>query len=530
MSQPNLAILNANVFTGSLERAEAVAIAGERIVAVGTSRDIARFVGPHAEIIDAGGASLLPGFIDNHTHFMMGARQLLAVDLRTARSPGEFADRIAERAVALPAGRWLTGGNWDHEQWPHRTLPAKILIDPITPSTPVFVTRLDLHMGLANSAALALAGIDRFTPDPPGGLIERNGDGEPTGILKDTAMDIVLGVIPKPGADEEAVALKGALAHAAALGITSVQDVTSWDDWHTLQACHARGELTLRLYARTPIAQWREQLDWLAAHGPGDSWLRLGGVKGFVDGSLGSTTALFLQPYSDAPDAHGLLIHPPEELAALITAADAAELQLSIHAIGDAANHLLLDLYAAAAAKNGPRDRRARIEHAQHLTPADIRRFAALGVIASAQPYHAADDGRWADRRLGAERVKMAYPFRSLLDAGAGLTFGTDWPVAPLDPLLGIHAAVTRQTLDGSHPDGWVPEQKISLAEAIHAYTAASAFGEFAEQDKGRIAPGYLADLVLLDTDLFALPPADIAQARVACTVSGGKIIYRRPG
>ncbi|MDR3591328.1 MAG: amidohydrolase [Negativicutes bacterium] len=527
MQKISLAVVNASVFTGSPVRAEAIAVCGEQIVAVGTNNEITALTGKGTLILDAGGALTLPGFIDNHTHFMLGARQLLAVDLRPANTAEEFTGLIAERAASLANGRWLTGGNWDHEQWPEKRLPTKDLIDPFTSHTPVFVTRLDLHMGLANSQALALAGIDGSTPDPAGGQIVRGPDGEPTGILKDTATDLVLRVQPKPSDEDNAAALANALAHAASLGVTSVQDVTAWEDWQTFQACHRRSQLTARIYARTPIAQWQRQQELLANGFRGDAWLRLGGVKGFVDGSLGSTTALFLEPYCDAPEMRGLFLQPPEELAEMIAAADAAGLQASIHAIGDAANRLLLDMFAKAAAANGDRDRRFRIEHAQHLTLEDIRRMAAMGVIASAQPYHAADDGRWADRRLGPARAKMAYPFRSLLDAGTALTFGTDWPVAPLAPLLGIQAAVTRQTLGGEHPGGWHPEQKISVAEAVRAYTATSAYAEFAETAKGILAPGYLADLVILSEDIFSIPAAEIARTRVSHTVCGGKIVYQ---
>jgi len=528
MQKVSLAVVNASVFTGSPVLAEALAVCGERIVAIGTTAEIIALTATGTLVLDAGGALVLPGFIDNHTHFMLGARQLLSIDLKSAGTAGEFAALIAEKAQTLAKSSWLTGGNWDHEQWPEKALPTKDLIDPFTPHTPVFVTRLDLHMGLANSQALTLAGIDSHTPDPAGGQIVRNSDGEPTGILKDAAMDLILRILPTPSDKDNAVALAHALEYAASLGITSVQDVTSWEDWQTFQNCHSRGQLTLRLYARTPIAQWQQQHKWLANGPRGDEWLRLGGVKGFVDGSLGSTTALFNEPYSDAPEHRGLVLQPPEELAELIAAADAAGLQSSIHAIGDAANHLLLDIFAKVEAANGPRDRRFRIEHAQHLTPDDICRMAAQGVIASAQPYHAADDGRWADRRLGWERAKMAYPFRSLLDAGVNLTFGTDWPVAPLAPLLGIHAAVTRQTLGGGHPQGWHPEQKISAAEAIHAYTAAGAYAEFAENTKGILAPGYLADLVILDKDLFQIPADAIPHTRIAYTICGGKIVYQQ--
>ncbi|MCS7158123.1 MAG: amidohydrolase [Blastocatellia bacterium] len=530
--EAELVLLGGRVWTGDPQQphAEAVAIGRGRILAVGSAEAVRAWIGSRTHVLDVRGRLVLPGFIDNHTHFVNGGFQLLSVDLRDARDPQEFARRIAERAKALPPGRWITGGNWDHELWPGAPLPRKEWIDPHTPNTPVFVTRLDGHMGLANSLALRRAGIMRETPDPPGGTIVRDPQtGEPTGILKDAAMELVYRVIPEPSDSEYDEALRAALREAARVGVTSIQDITEWAHWPVYRRARQRGELTVRVYARTPIPEWERQREVIAREGPGDEWLRFGGFKGFVDGSLGSTTALFFEPYTDAPQTSGLLhgqMFPEGIMKQRIAAADRAGFQCSIHAIGDKANALLLDIFEEVIRENGPRDRRFRIEHAQHLRPQDIPRMARLGVIASMQPYHAIDDGRWAEKRIGRERCKTTYAFRSLLDAGVRVTFGSDWPVAPLNPLLGIYAAVTRKTLDGKNPNGWFPEQKITVEEAVRAYTVWGAYAEFAETVKGSIEVGKFADVVVLSRDIFTIPPDEIAQVEVLYTIAGGKIVY----
>jgi predicted amidohydrolase YtcJ len=388
-------------------------------------------------------------------------------------------------------------------------------------------------MALANSLALDRAGITRDTPDPVGGLIVRDpASGQPTGILKDAALALVQRVIPTPSQSEKLTAARAATDHAVALGVTSVQDMSANDDTGVYQELARRGTLKTRIYAFFPLPAW-EKPAALGFRAPlGDPWLRIGGLKGFADGSLGSTTALFFEPYLDAPATCGLAsdeLSSPATLLDRILGADTRGLQIAIHAIGDRANHEILAAFEQLAATRGPRDRRCRIEHAQHLRPQDVPRFAAAHVVASVQPYHAADDGRWADKRIGPTRCQTTYPFRSLLDSGATLAFGSDWTVAPLNPLVGIAAAVTRQTLDGRHPEGWIPNQKISIAEAVHAYTVGSAFAEFQEHLKGTLTPGKLADLVLLDRDIFAVPPPDIANARVVLTVLDGRVVYELP-
>ncbi len=531
MAHASLVVTNAAVWsgTGPAGRHQAIAVRGDRILAVGSMADVAPFIGAATKEIDAAGNLVLPGFNDSHAHLLLGGYQLLSADLRGARSMVEFAALVAARAHALPPGKWLTGGNWDDGAWPDKRLPAKEDIDPYTPATPVFVTRSDLHMGLANSAALSLAGVTAAMPDPVGGAIVRRPNGEPTGILKDAALDLVRRAIPPPSADDSLAAVAKAAALAASLGVTSLQDMAvgeTWENWRIFQAFRERREMTVRLCVRMPLAEW--SADRQAPGGIQDEWLRLGGVKSFVDGSLGSATALFFAPYDDEPDNRGLLMHQPAELANQLAVADGAGLQAAVHAIGDRANSILLDVFTAVAARNGARDRRFRVEHAQHLAVADIARMAALGVIAAVQPSHVVDDGRWAERRIGAERAKFAYPFRSLLDAGVILAFGSDWPVASLDPLAGIQAAVTRRLGVGYSPEGWHPEQRIGVAEAVRAYTAAAAYAEFAEADKGVLAPGKSADFVVLSHDIFVLPPEEIAAAKVLCTVCGGKVVYEQ--
>ncbi len=528
----DLIIINAKLHTMDRSQpiAEAVAVLGNRIVAVGSTKAIRDLAGTNTRVIDAKGQLALPGFNDAHVHFMSGGFQLSSVDLRDANTPQEFAERIRDFAAKLPRGRWITGGDWDHERWPDAKLPAKELIDRYTPDTPVFVNRLDGHMALANSLALKLAGVTRETKDPDGGVIVRDSKtGEPTGILKDAAQSFVWKVIPAASFEEKLAAARAATNHAASLGVTSVQDMSAGADLGVYQTLLDRGELKTRVYAVWPLPSWdRLTRTGVRAHF-GSAMLRTGGLKGFADGSLGSTTALFFEPYLDAPNTSGIPsdeMFPEGAMLERVRGADRAGLQVIIHAIGDRANDNILSIYARVQKENGDRDRRFRIEHAQHLRPQDIPRFARDKVIASMRPYHAIDDGRWAEKRIGPERAKTTYAFRSLLDSGATLAFGTDWTVAPLNPMLSIYAAATRRTLDGKHPNGWIPEQKISVEEAVRAYTIGSAYAEFQENEKGTIAPGKLADLVILAGDIFKIDPNEIEKVNVVMTIMDGRVMF----
>jgi predicted amidohydrolase YtcJ len=533
---PDLIIVHANVRTMDPERpqTEAVAISRNRIAAVGTTSEIQALASSGTRVFDARGQLVLPGFNDAHVHFLSGGFQLSSVDLRDAATPQEFSTRIRKFAATLPPEKWITGGDWDHERWPTNSLPTKELIDSVTPRTPVFVTRLDGHMGLANSVALKIGGVTRDTPDPDGGFIVRDAKtGEPTGVLKDAAMNLVSRKIPAATFEEKLAAARAATEHAARLGVTSVTDMSAAADVGVYQELLRRGELKTRIYAIAPLPQW-ERLGQTGVRAAfGSDLLRVGGLKGFSDGSLGSTTAFFFEPYTDSPQTRGLPaeeMFPEGAMFRRVLEADRAGLQVMIHAIGDRANDQILQIFEQVTAKNGPRDRRFRIEHAQHLRAQDISRFARGNIIASMQPYHCADDGRWAEKRIGPERAKGTYAFRSLLNTGATLAFGTDWNVAPLDPLAGISAAVTRRTLDGKHPDGWVPEEKITVEETVRAYTVGSAYAEFAERAKGTITPGKLADLVVLDKDIFTISPTQIETARVQLTIVDGKIVHESGG
>lgn len=527
MAEPTLAVVNARIWTGDSRRpwADALAAAGERLIVVGSSAEVRKLATPSTKVLDAHGMMLVPGFIDSHVHFLDGGFGLASVQLRDARTPQEFVHRIAEYAKTIPAGTWITNGDWDHEHWGGE-LPRRDWIDSVTPNNPVWINRLDGHMALANSATLRAAGVTSATHDVAGGTIVRDEHGEPTGIFKDNAQSLVDRVIPDRTPEQEDRALDAAMHYVAANGVTSVHNMGSWNDLAVFERARAAGRLITRIYAAVPLATWERLRDTVQARGRGDAWLSIGGLKGFVDGSLGSHTAAMLQPFTDAPNDTGLFVNTPDDLYRWTSGADKAGLNVIVHAIGDRAIRTQLDIYERVERENGPRDRRFRIEHAQHIAPADLPRFAKLGVIASMQPYHAIDDGRWAEKVIGYERGKTTYAFRSLLDAGTRLAFGSDWFVAPATPLEGIYAAVTRRTLDGAHPDGWYPEQKIGVEDALRAYTSGAAYASFDEREKGVLATGKLADFVMLDRDITRVPPETIREARVMMTVVGGRIVH----
>lgn len=530
----DLALLDGTVYTvdPAMPWGEAVAVKGGRIVAVGSSAEIRGLIGPETQVLQLNGDLVLPGFIDAHTHFLSGGFALSAIQLRDAGSREEFIARIQAKAQELDKGRWILNGDWDHTLFDPPQLPDKEWVDGLTPDNPVCVNRLDGHMVFVNSLALKLAGIDRETPTPQGGEIVKDPQtGEPTGILKDEAMGLVTRHIPEPSPEEKRQAARSALEHALAHGVTSIHDMSTRDDFAVYRDLLNDGLLSARLCVYIPISEIEPGVPLDPAESPDTERLKFGGLKGFVDGSLGSFTALFFEPYSDNPDTSGILVadmYPEGIMEKRLRAAERQGLQVAVHAIGDRANREILDIFERVFRDHGRRDRRWRVEHAQHLHPDDIPRFGRLGVLASVQPYHAIDDGRWAEEKIGPQRVKTTYAFRSLLREGVTLVCGSDWTVAPLDPLTGIYAAVTRRTLDGGHPQGWVPQEKIGPADAIRGYTLNGALAEFAEDSKGSITPGKLADLVVLDRNLFEIPPEEILKARVCMTLVGGRVVYTR--
>ena len=535
MAQPGpitLAIVNAHIWTANPRQpwASAIAVAGDRIVAVGSSAEVSKLAraSGSARVIDAKGGFVTPGFIDSHVHFVDGGYRLSSVQLRDAKTPLEFVARIKAYAATVSPGTWITGGDWDHTLWGGE-LPTKEWIDSVTPHNPVWVSRLDGHMALANSAALNAAKVTKATADVDGGTIVRHANGDPAGVFKDNAQSYVNAAQPDDPPELDDRALQAAMKYVSAQGVTSVVNMGGFGNLAAFDRAHASNMLITRIYAVTQISDWQRLRDLVAKRGKGDEWLRIGGVKSFVDGSLGSHTAAMFAPFTDSPKDSGFLVQTEAELYERASAADKAGLQLIVHAIGDRAINTQLNIFERVARENGPRDRRFRIEHAQHPTAADIQRFAKLGVIPSMQPYHAIDDGRWADKVIGHERAKTTYAFRSFLDARARLTFGSDWFVAPPTPLEGIYAAVTRRTLDDKNPGGWVPEQKIGVEEALRAYTINGAYASFDEGIKGSLEKGKLADIVLIDRDLTTVPAETIRDARVLLTIVGGRVVYERP-
>ncbi|MGE5207873.1 MAG: amidohydrolase [Alphaproteobacteria bacterium] len=530
-----LIVTNAVVYTVDKQRpkAEAVAVIDDRIAAVGSRAEIELWRAPQTKMIDAHGKLLLPGFNDAHVHFIQGGAQLEQVNLVDAPTPQEFVKRIAAQAAKTQKGEWILGGRWDETKWAKPELPTKDLVDPVTSDTPIFLERYDGHEALANSAAMKLAGVNAKTAEVPGGVIVRDANGNPTGVFKDAAMTLIYKAIPPMTPDQRLRAARAALKHAASLGVTSVQHMNpEFADVAAYSELAEKGELTTRIYAAPMETEWRDQAKVGIRRAWGSSYLRLGAVKGYADGSLGSRTAYMFEPFTDDPGNRGLLsdeMHPPGAMRDRLMQVDAAGLQIRVHAIGDRAISMILDIFGEIEKEHGYHDQRFAIEHAQHMAQKDFERFAKLHVIASMQPYHAIDDGRWAEGRLGHDRARYSYAWRSFLDHGVTLAFGTDWPVAPLDPILGLYAAATRATLDGKNPGGWIPEEKITLPEAIEAYTMGAAFAEFQEREKGSITPGKLADMVILSDNIFDLKPEAIRNAKVKTTIMAGKVIYQTP-
>jgi predicted amidohydrolase YtcJ len=522
-------LVHGRIWTADAERpwAEAVAIRDDEIVAVGSRADVSRLVGSDAEVIEARDGLVVPGLVDTHIHLVDGGLQLTRVQLRDAGSREELARRLAEFAKKQRPGTWILGGEWDHTVWGGE-LPSRDWIDAATPDHPVWINRLDGHMALANSAAMRAARVADDVADVAGGEILRDASGRPTGIFKDNAMALIDRAVPNVSLREQVDATMSAMEYLSQRGVTAVHHMGTFQHVDVFRAARARGPMKTRIYACTPLHEWERLATEVRMRGRGDEWLKIGGLKGYVDGSLGSHTAAMLEPFSDAPSDRGLLVNTVDDLEAWTAAADRAGLQVVVHAIGDRANRLQLDIFERVARTNGARDRRFRIEHAQHISPQDIPRFGKLAVIPSMQPYHTIDDGRWAEGVIGPQRSEASYAFRSLLDAGARLAFGSDWSVAPPTPIEGIFAAVTRRTLDGKHPDGWVPQQRISVEEALRAYTIDAAFAGFSEKSLGSLVVGKQADIVIFDRDLFNVPTHQINDVQVAATIVGGKVVYRQ--
>jgi predicted amidohydrolase YtcJ len=525
------AFINGKIFTCNKNQlfAEAIVIQGNKIVFVGSNEEAKSKITKGYQIIDLNGKLMIPGFIDAHVHFINGGHYLLGIDLRNTKTISEFKNILKEYS-SKNNEKWITGGYWDHEKWEEKILPSKETIDEFTQDIPVFVERTDKHLGLANSCALKLAGINKDTQVPPGGeIIKNDKTGEPTGILIDNAMNLVYSVIPKNSKKENYSATIKALDEAKKNGITTVHDISRREDLQTYIDLEKDKKLSCRIYSIQPIGILENSENVLFKINSSKIICRA--LKAFSDGSLGASTAWFFEPYENT-NSFGL----PQDivingkLEKLTFKADRKNLQMAVHAIGDKANAFILNLYEKIIQKNKYKNRRFRIEHAQHLRLQDIEKFVKNNIIASCQPYHLFDDGSWAEKRIGPERIKLAYPFRKFLDEGVKLCFGSDFPVVPLNALQGIYAAVTRKTSDGRNPEGWIPEQKITVEEAIKCFTINSAFAGFSENETGSIETGKFADMVVLNEDILKIPPEEIKNVEVDTTIFDGKIIYARNG
>jgi predicted amidohydrolase YtcJ len=531
-----------NVYTGTADgstlgagqRAEAIAVRGARVLAVGTRDEVMKTKGPDTRIIDLGGHFVMPGFNDAHMHLSSAGQEKLTVNLVGCKTLDEFRDRIHARVEKAAPGEWIVGGGWDETLWPATVLPTKWDLDEVSRDHPVFMNRVDGHIAVANTRALQLASITVATRDPDGGRIDRDDSGTPNGILRETAKSAVIAVIPKPDHDQRRQMIESALEDIAMHGVTSAQDNSSWDDFAIYEELEREGKLTARIYEWLPFDDSVEKLNSKrSSHPATDNMLRTGMLKGYMDGSLGSKTAALMEPYNDDPKNSGLPQYEPAKLDAMTRERVLAGFQVGFHAIGDKGVQMALDAFANAekAAKDdkvkaadGGNDYRLRIEHAQVTSPQQILRFKELKVIASMQPSHLLTDMNWAESRLGPKRAAHSYAWAEFLRRGVVLAFGTDYPVEPVTPFRGLYAAVTRQSEDGKKT--YFPEQKLTMEQAIAAYTSGSAFAEFAEKQKGKLAPGMLADFIVLDQDVTSVPFAKITSTKVLRTVVGGKTVY----
>ncbi|MGB9467074.1 MAG: amidohydrolase [Candidatus Acidiferrum sp.] len=483
-----------------------------------------------AETIQLKGKFVMPGFNDAHVHLGGAGADMLSVRLNGVASIEELQKRVADAVTQHKEGEWITGSGWDHTLWPDRKFPNKEQLDAVAPKNPVFLMHVSGHVAVANSLALQHGEIKDDTPNPPGGMIERDADGEATGMLEeDSAMTLVSTRIPDLKSDQRRRGIQMVLADAAKNGVTSVQDFSEWADLLTYVQLKEEGKLTLRITEWLPFLQPLDDLQNMRAQGgTTDPWLKTGALKGFVDGALGSRTAALLAPYSDDTSNSGILTNDPDKLRAMAIERDKAGFQIAFHAIGDRANRVALDVFEAVAKANGPRDRRDRIEHAQVLSLDDLPRFAQLKVIASMQPSHQTTDMRWAGSRIGPDRAKGAYAWASLLKSGARLAFGTDYDVEPINPMRGLYACVTREFPEGGPTGGWQSQEKISLEDCIRAYTSGSAYAQFEEGKKGELKAGEYADFIILSDDLTKIPPQQYTKVTVLQTVVGGRTVYQK--
>lgn len=525
-------LVNGVIYTvdPALGRVEAIAIQGELIVAAGTRKEIQHWIGPKTRVLDLQGRFVMPGFNDAHVHLGGAGQGKLSVDLTGVRSLAELQQRIRARLGDFQPGEWITGRGWDHSLWPEARIPTRADLDAVSTQHPILIERVDGHSSVANSLALAKAGITRDTPNPEGGDIVRDAGSEPTGWLKERAEGLVSRHVPQPTREQRKRGLELALREAAENGVTSLQDNSAWEDFLALQELKREGKLPARI---TEWLSFNAPLETLKAQreqgGTTDPWLKTGALKGVTDGSGGSHSAAMLEPFADEPTNSGILLYDPEKLKQMVIERDAAGFQIALHAIGDRAIRVALDAFAAARTANPQRgNARHKIEHAQFVHPDDAPRFGELRVIASMQPSHLLNDMRWALALLGQNRYPEGYPFNSMLKHSPTLAFGTDYPVEGINPFRGLYAAVTREFENGGPPGGWVPEERISLEDAIGAYTWGAAVAEFEEQRKGTLAPGKFADLIVVSQDLTRLSPREILRTQVLLTMVGGKAVYNR--
>jgi predicted amidohydrolase YtcJ len=555
-SGPDLILTNGDIYTGeaSRPRVQALAARDEVIIATGSNDEIARLRTTQTRVIDLHGQFAMPGFNDAHVHLVGAGFAKLTVNLEGAKSLAEMQERIRASLSNFKPGEWIRGRGWDHTLWPDKRFPTRADLDAVSREHPMFFARVDGHVAVVNSRALELAGITRETPDPPGGRFMHDSNGEPNGMLEeDSAMSRVAQLIPPPSQDQRRRAIELALAEASSYGVTSIQDnseeypfrlyeefrdgrsrngkpvpsAPSLVDLPIYRSLHEEGKLPLRITEWLPFnAPLAVLEEYRRAYGTTDAWIKTGTLKEFLDGSLGSRTAAMLAPYSDEASTSGILRVDPELLRQMAIARDAAGFQIAFHAIGDRANRIALDTFAAIREANGARDRRDRVEHAQIIALDDLPRFAALGVIASMQPCHLLDDERWAESRIGGERVKGGYAWNSLEKSGAHLAFGTDYPVESVNPLRGLYACATRELPSGGPTGGWQPQEKLPIETCIREYTAGAAYAEFEESRKGKLVPGMFADIAVFPADITRLAPRDLINAKVALTIAGGKVVY----